>query len=47
MEGAIGKKFTGSVSIRKCFETVADAREWIATQSNQQSHIQATALSPE
>lgn len=43
----LGKKFTGSVSIRKRFETVADAREWIATQSNQQSHIQATALTPE
>ena len=43
----LGKKFTGGASIRKRFDTVADAREWIAGQANQRSHIQATALSPE
>ena len=43
----LGKKFTGGTSVRKRFDTVADAREWIAGQANQRSHIQATALSPE
>jgi integrase len=43
----LGKKFTGGASVRKRFDTVADAREWIAAQVNQRSHIQATALSPE
>jgi len=43
----LGKKFTGGSSMRKRFDTVADAREWISSQSKQQSHIQATALNPE
>ncbi len=43
----LGKKFTGGVSMRKRFDTVAEARDWIATQANQRSHIQAAALSPQ
>ncbi len=42
----LGKKFTGGSTLRKRFDTVGDAREWISNQAKQQSHIQATALSP-